>query len=64
MENEKKKEFARSEEAEERSREGYVPSEQVVMADGQLGGNNIERGPERQNPEGTALTPNPPPDRR
>lgn len=34
------------------------------MADGQLGAGNLERGPERANPEGTVDTPNPPNDRR
>gem|GEM_PF-3750612 len=36
-----------------------TPSEQPVIADGQLGGANLERGPERANPEGTVDTPNP-----
>lgn len=45
-------------------REGLVRGEQTVMGDGQLGGRNIDRGPERRNPEGTALTPNPPADQR
>lgn len=38
----------------------WAKSEQPLMGDGQLGGDSLERGPERRNPEGTADTPNPP----
>ncbi|HWV39846.1 MAG TPA: hypothetical protein VN033_15355 [Vulgatibacter sp.] len=55
---------ARGREGEARGREeGLTPSEQPVMADGQLGGGNLDRGPERANPEGTADTQNPPTER-
>jgi hypothetical protein len=42
----------------------WALSEQLLMVDGQLGAANLERGPERANPEGTVDTPNPPLDRR
>lgn len=42
----------------------WARSEQPVVVDGQLGGANLDRGPERQNPEGTVDLPNPPPDER
>jgi hypothetical protein len=42
----------------------WARSHQSIMEDGQLGGANLDRGPERANPEGTSLTPNPPEDRR
>jgi len=41
-----------------------TPSEQPVLTDGQLGAGNLERGPERANPEGTVDTPNPPTERQ
>ncbi len=41
-----------------------VPSEQTVISDGQLGAANLERGPERENPEGSALRPIPPEERK
>lgn len=44
--------------------EKWAPSHQSIMEDGQLGGANLDRGPERANPEGTSGTPIPPADRR
>lgn len=42
----------------------FVVGEGTIMGDGQLGGEALERGPERTNPEGSSGTPNPPPDRQ
>lgn len=42
----------------------WVRSQQPILEDGQLGGANLDRGPERRNPEGTVDTPNPTPDAR
>ncbi len=36
----------------------YTLSEMAVITDGQVGGANLERGPERANPEGTVDTAN------
>lgn len=59
-----KNEERRREEGERAKEAKLVRSEQVVMGDGQLGEASVERGPERRNPEGTALTPNPRPEDR
>lgn len=45
-------------------RKRWVRSEQPILEDGQLGGANLDKGPERRNPEGTADRPNPPTDER
>lgn len=42
----------------------YARSEEQLLGDGQLGAQNLERGPERQNPEGTSHLPNPAPEER
>lgn len=42
----------------------WARSHHPIMEDGQLGGGNLNRGPERANPEGTSDLPNPPEDRR
>lgn len=46
------------------SGEPRVIGETTILGDGQLGGENLERGPERINPEGTVDIANPPRDER
>ncbi|MGA9524674.1 MAG: hypothetical protein WBV82_24665 [Myxococcaceae bacterium] len=41
-----------------KTRPVYTRGEMPVLVDGQLGGANLERGPERANPEGTVDTAN------
>lgn len=42
----------------------FIKGEHPIMADGQLGGEALDQGPERRNPEGTVDIPNPPADEK